>query len=276
MKEMYTIHSPQLERDVEIQVILPNTYSRGNERYPVLYFYDGSRLCAEPEGTGASSVMGSLGYDIYQEAYARFLPAVILVGIAAPKDMWQRTAEYSPYTKQFDVPEGVNFEPHVHGKGQLLGDWVVTGLKPWIDSHYRTMPEAEYTGIGGMSTSGLNALYMLTAYPQVFHRGIAFAPAIHLWMDRLTETINAGDYSHIRFLYLDIGTEDCTRMVKKGDSYRDLLQVMELLKGRGLEEKNLRFFRIYQGKHDCSTWQLTFPDALRWAFQDMPLDEKAQ
>lgn len=272
MKEIHFIYSPQLSREVQVQVILPNAYTDPDSSFPVLYFYDGARLCADNAAPGESSVMGSLSYDLYHSAFARFLPAVILVGIAAPADMWTRTAEYSPFTKQFDVPEGVSFESHVHGKGQALGDWVVRGLKPWVDAHYRTKPQPEHTGIGGMSTSGLNALFMITRYPRIFTRCITFAPAIHLWMDKLVPTLSAGDYTHVRYFYADIGTEDCTRMVKKGDSCRDLVSILELLKSRGLDPSRLRFFRIYQGKHDCSTWQLTFPDALRWAFQDEPLD----
>ncbi|GKH49732.1 hypothetical protein CE91St46_08430 [Eubacteriales bacterium] len=272
MRKMHTLYSPQLARNVNIYVILPESYDQRDVSYPVLYFYDGDRIYDDPKLSGVSALKGSFEFGAYRAAYGQFLPAVILVGIAPPENMWRRTAEYSPYTKQFDVPEGVNFEPHVHGRGQALGEWVVTALKPWVDAHYRTKPEAEYTGIGGLSTSGVNALYMITKYPQVFHRCVMHAPAIHLWMEKIMETMDDGDYTQIKYLYVDIGTEDCTRMVQKGEAYKDLCEILRVLKARGLREERLRFFEIYQGRHECATWQLTFPDALRWAYQDAELD----
>ena len=34
-------------------------------------------------------------------------------------------------------------------------------------------------------------------------------------------------------------------------------------------DRALRFFKSYRGTHECASWALTFPDALRWIFQDI-------
>ena len=263
------LFSRQLEREVELHIILPESYEDSKKSYPVLYFYDGDRIYGDPLVEGPSALSGSFEYGAYREHFNRFLPEFILVGIAPPPDMWRRTAEYSPYTKHFDVPEGVSYEPYVQGKGKELGAWVVDILKPWVDSHYRTLPDADHTGIGGLSTSGVSALYMVSSYPQIFHRFLIHAPACHLWMDKILETISCADYSRIRYGYFDIGTDDCTRMVKNGEALRDLLQIMEIMKQNGLSDRALRFFKSYRGTHECASWALTFPDALRWIFQDV-------
>lgn len=270
MRVKHSLYSSQLERDVEIHVILPVGYHRSAQQYPVLYFYDGDRIYDCPDVQGVSALHGSFEFADYQDAFGSFIPAVIIVGIAPPQNMWKRTAEYSPYSKQFDVPEGVNFESDIHGKGAELGDWVVHDLKPWIDARYRTLPAAEDTGIGGLSTSGVNALYMMSTYPQIFTRCMVHAPAVHLWMDKIVQTISDAAYSHMKFFYCDIGTDDCTRMVKNGECLQDIVTLLELLKKNHLSEEAIRFFQIYRGTHECETWRLTFPDALRWIFQDIP------
>lgn len=211
----------------------------------------------------------SFEYGQYEQLFRKTLPELIIIGIAPPNDMWKRTAEYSPYTKDFDVPEGVNFEAHIEGKGKQLGNWVVSWLKPWVDSNYRTFSGQETTCIGGLSTSGVNAIYMISQYPEIFGRFLIHAPAVHLWIDKLLETIRHADYSQIRYGYFDIGTEEFTRMVKKGEAYADLQIVMQEMLARGLNPERFRFVEIWQGLHDCSTWKMTFPDALRYVFYDM-------
>lgn len=269
MREIHVIKSAELGRDVEVQVILPKGYKDEQERYPVLYFYDGNRIYDTPELKNKSALHGSFEFGDYSSAYWKFLPKVILVGITPPDDMWKRTAEYTPYSKKFDVPEGVSFEPEIHGKGKLLGKWLVNCLRPWVNDNYRTRPEALYTAIGGLSTSGVNALYMAATYTDVFSRVLVHAPAVHLWMDAILPTITDADFSHLKYLYVDIGTDDCTRMVKNGYAYRDIKQILGILLERGLKKEALRFFEIHRGIHDCASWRLTFPDGLRWIFQDL-------
>lgn len=268
MRTKLRLFSEQLNRDVELHIILPGSYTKGGQKYPVLYFYDGDRIYDDPKIEGPSALSGSFEYGAYLEHFGRFLPEILLVGIAPPPDMWRRTAEYSPYTKHFDVPDGVRFEPYIQGKGRELGRWVVSTLKPWIDEHYRTLPDAGHTAIGGLSTSGVSALYMASAYPEVFHRFLIHAPACHLWMDKLLETVGRSGYSQIKYGYFDIGTDDCTRMVKNGEALADLLEITDLMRQNGLPEHSLRFFKSYRGTHECASWALTFPDAIRWVFQD--------
>ena len=263
------LFSEQLDRDVELHIILPKSYETGSRSYPVLYFYDGDRIYDDPKIEGPSALSGSFEYGDYLEQFDRFLPEVIIVGIAPPHAMRRRTAEYSPYTKHFDVPKGVLFDSYIQGQGQDLGRWVVHVLKPWTDGHYRTLPGAAHTAIGGLSSSGVNALYMVSVYPEVFNRFLIHAPACHLWMDKIRETLEPADYSHIKYGYFDIGTDDCTRMVENGLAMADLLQIIGIMKQKGLPEQSLRFFKTYRGTHECASWALTFPDALRWVFQDI-------
>ena len=55
-------------------------------------------------------------------------------------------------------------------------------LKPWIDAHYRTRPDAASTGIGGSSMGGLVSLFLALTRADVFGRVAVMSPS--LWWDR--------------------------------------------------------------------------------------------
>lgn len=82
-------------------------------------------------------------------------------------------------------------------------------------------------------------------------------------MDKITETLEETWFDHINHGYFDIGTDDCTRLVKNGGGYADLLTVQKIMKEHGLKPDILRFVEIYRGLHDSVTCKLTFPDGLR-------------
>lgn len=56
------------------------------------------------------------------------------------------------------------------GQANLYGRMVVEELKPFIDSTYRTLTDAQNTGVGGSSFGGNISLYLGLKYPQVFGR----------------------------------------------------------------------------------------------------------
>lgn len=193
-------------------MFLPDGYETSEKRYPVLYINDGQDVfCDEQAFWGAES----LRFAQYYRDYGKFLPDVILVAIDAPEDHAVRTAQYSPFAKDFDVPAGKKFEPHIEGKGIAYLDWMTTTLKQKIDADYRTIPDADHTGICGYSTGGLNSVYAIIKYPQTFHLAIIMSAAVAIWMDKLEETLKAGDDTHIKRLYLDTGTNEFGRMSTK-------------------------------------------------------------
>lgn len=56
---------------------------------------------------------------------------------------------------------------------QLVADnylrFIVEELKPFVDAHYRTRPQAAHTAILGSSMGGLISAYAFCEYPDVFH-----------------------------------------------------------------------------------------------------------
>lgn len=261
MLERRKLHSDTLGRDVPLHIFVPDD---SMIPCPVLYLHDGDVFYEPPDGKLNT---GSLYFGEYYEAYRDFLPRLIIVGIEPPHDRWARTAELSPYTKFF-APHGVDFEPVVHGRGKVLAAWMVNELKPYIDANYPTLPSREYTAVGGFSSGALNAAYCAMAYNDVFGRLLLHGPAFNLWLDHLLETAASSDFCTLRYCYMDIGTNDFTRMSSQRDTMAAALQMRDVMLARGLMPERLRFFAIPDGRHELSTWRWTFPDALRWIFQD--------
>ena len=122
IKKIKTYITPfQLERTLHIA--LPDNYYETQERYPVMYMYDGHNLFHDNDATYGKSwgLESFLGY--YDKPF-------IIVGIECNHEGQERLNEFSPYT--FDN----SHFGHIDGKGQLLMDWVIEEL------HHSHQPQA--------------------------------------------------------------------------------------------------------------------------------------
>ena len=255
MVSRFTLPSEPLGREVSVLVWQPE--GRAERPLPVLYMYDG----------GVVFRSGADGFDLpgYAAAHPGGVPPVLVVGVEPPRDRWQRTAEFAPYTKAFDT-HGADFEPLVRGRGETLLRWLLGDLKPWVDARFPTDPAD--AAVGGMSSGALNAMYGAMRYPGAFRRLLLHGPAFHLWLPELLNTAAGASFADLRYCYMDIGTEDATRMSAKADTMASALRMRDELLARGMNEAGLRFRVIPGGTHSPATWRETFPHALRWIYQE--------
>ena len=165
---------PQLHgRARRVWLYLPPGYAKNkHKRYPVLYLQDGQNVF-----DAATSFSGEWGVDetLNQLAASGQDPSGCIV-VAIDNGGERRLDEYSPW---------VNAEYKKGGEGNPYTDFLALTLKPYIDAHYRTRPDAAHTGIAGSSMGGLIALYAGLKYPQVFGRVGAFSPAIWFAKDSM-------------------------------------------------------------------------------------------
>ncbi|WMJ83805.1 alpha/beta hydrolase [Oscillospiraceae bacterium LTW-04] len=263
IEKINTVIGP-LERDVTVRVMLPDGYETTQQRYPVLYMNDGQYVFDKEDFPEKDS----LEYARYYRRYSFSLPQVIIVAIACPNNSAERTAQYSPFTKDFDVPAGKTFESRIEGEGISYLAWLTGTLKPMIDRSYRTLSDAAHTAICGSSTGALNSLYALLKYPEFFSRAIAMSPAACIWMDHLETVLDEADYSHIKYFYLDVGTEEQGRMTEKQEFLDGAANIHNAFLSHGVPEDHIQYNIYPGGVHRLSEWKRRFPDALRWVFQD--------
>ena len=277
--EEFPIHAPQL-RDSEriIQVYLPPDYFESNEHYPVIYLQDGYYLF-NPEW------IRDCHYDetLDKLFYLGKLEGIIAVDIfASGTNRWD---EYSPW---------VNNTMHLWnedwskggGEGDAYLDFVIDTLKPYIDSHYRTLPERENTGIGGFSMGGLISLYAGLSRPEVFSKVMAVSPAVWFaevsepWLsnNQLFNYVKSIDVPKNVTFYIDVGTNewaDNLRPVKDeagnqiNFSYAWLSgakATLTNLKNAGVPANNVVLVIEEGGVHDTPSWDRRFGDAILWLY----------
>jgi predicted alpha/beta superfamily hydrolase len=194
-----------------VDVWLPPGYGKDpGQRFPVLYMHDGQNLF-DPAASydGVDWAVDEAMMQLIEQGEVR---EAIVVGI------WntpQRFQEYMPQravqgAKKIRMP-GFDIRAEDVISDRYLA-FLVTELKPFIDSTYRTLPDRANTTIMGSSMGGLISQYAMSRYPDVFGgagcvsthwpagKGIAlddFAahlpdPATHrYWFDFGTATLDA-------------------------------------------------------------------------------------
>ena len=159
-----------------IHLYLPDNYDQSDERYAVLYMFDGHNLFFDQDATFGKS----LGLKEFLDAWWKRL---IVVGIECAKEDWTRVREYCPYDVQS------NYYGAIPGLGHQTFEWVAEKLKPYIDANYRTCPSREATAIAGYSMGGMMSLYGVLKFNQVFSKAAVISPAIQPAMEQFRREI---------------------------------------------------------------------------------------
>ncbi|MBP5224109.1 MAG: alpha/beta hydrolase [Lachnospiraceae bacterium] len=191
------IRIPELPtaRGRRLYVYLPKGYEASDERYPVLYMFDGHNVFYDSHATYGKS----WGMKEYLEKSRRKL---ILVGIECNPEDGNRMCEYSPWGLQ--LGKKYFFE----GRGQITMDWITRVLKPEIDAEYRTLPDRAHTLIAGSSMGGLMAVYAAVAYNGVFSGAAALSPCLYFHPQKIADLIKKTPLASPTRVYMDFGSAE--------------------------------------------------------------------
>jgi predicted alpha/beta superfamily hydrolase len=148
-----------------VTIYLPADYaSKPHRRYRVVYFHDGQNLFSPATATFGQEWMVDEHYDELRSE--KLIHPVIFVGIWSAKDGGTRTMEYVGGCGNGDA------------KAKYAA-WLIHSLKPYIDHHYRTRPEAEFTYTMGSSFGGIISYYLSWTHPTVFNNAACVSTAFH-------------------------------------------------------------------------------------------------
>src|SRR6266403_4191347 len=134
----------------DVLVYLPRGY-RGfsRKRYPVLYLQDGQNVF------DAATAFAGVEWGVDETAQLlirrKLIEPIIIVAIANTGP--DRIHEYAPTRGIIDSK--AKRKKRSRGLARKYGKFLIQELKPFIDSKYRSKPEAEFTGLGGSSLGGL-------------------------------------------------------------------------------------------------------------------------
>lgn len=242
-----SFYIPQLNRYRKIWLYLPPDYETSGKKYPVLYLHDGQNLFDK-----MTSFSDEWGIDeTLNNLHSKGDYGAIVIGI--DNGGADRIKEYTPW---------VNTE-FGGGQGSVYVQFIVETLKPYIDSNYRTLPEAKNTVLGGSSLGGLISIYGVCTYPNIFGKVLNFSPAY--W-------INENDLnSYIQNQTIDLSTHKIYTVAGKNES-STITSEINLIQDK-LLNKNLPLNRSLikidaDGTHSEAYWKREFSAAYQWLFSD--------
>lgn len=182
-----------------LHIFLPDGYDRSEERYPVMYFFDGHNLFSDADATYGKS-WGLADF------LARWEKPMIVVGMECGHEGRERLFEYCPYHFTGD------FWGDLPGTGEATMDFMAHELKPMIDREYRTYAFREATGIGGSSMGGLMSLYAAVRYNDVFSKAACVSSAVTPCMGDLRRDVARSAVDADTRVYLSWGTQEAGGM----------------------------------------------------------------
>ncbi len=234
---------PGLDRERTVRIYLPPGYDSSRQRYPVLYMHDGQNLFDD-----ATAYAGEWGVDETLNALAKSRGLELIV-VGIDNGGVDRMRELNAW----DNPQ------FGKGEGEQYLAFVVNVLKPWVDGHYRTRPDARHTAIMGSSMGGLISGYALSRYPGVFGSAGIFSPAYWLAPQVFAYTEAQPPARTARIYFYAGGSED-ESMVP------DMKRMVALLERAGLPARNLAVEVNAVGRHNEAAWRAEFPRAVMWLF----------
>lgn len=242
MVKKWNITIPQLSGDAtrRVYLYLPEDYKTTDQRYSVLYMFDGHNVFFDKDATYGKS----WGMADYLDENPREL---IVVAVECNHAGNQRLVEYTPF------PSVTCDLGRIRGKGKVMLQWMVTELKPYIDSHYRTLPDRAHTFIAGSSMGGLMALYGVTAFNQVFQRAACLSPSLWIEPGKVLEMVAKANLRRGTNIYLDYGEKE---LGNHDPSQGILTGTAQLLLAKGA---NVTLRIVPGGEHCEASWERQIP-----------------
>jgi predicted alpha/beta superfamily hydrolase len=242
---------PGLGRERTLRLYLPPSYdSSPDKRYPVIYMHDAQNLFDE----ATSSYGQEWGVDETLDAFARTRGfEAIVVGIDHGGD--ERLHELSPWPNPKYGP----------AQGEQYMAFVVDVVKPFVDAHYRTLPDRANTAIAGSSMGGLESHYALLRYPQVFGKAAIFSPSYWYSNEVYVQTQAHPWPADTRVYFYQGGRES-------EESLPDVERMLPLLATPDHAVRAVTLHVEPEHEHDERAWRAEFPRAVAWLFEVRPLD----
>ena len=244
-----------------LHIWLPDDYYESDERYPVMYMFDGHNLFLDEHATYGKS-WGLTG----------FLPSwgkkMIVVGMECSHEGNDRLSEYCPYEYSG------RFFGEIKGLGHETFLWLVNEVKPWADSTLRTYSFREACGIGGSSMGGLMALYGIVRFNEVFSKAACVSSAVGPGMKKIEEEIVKAPLLPDTRVYLSFGTEEARYRASSANrlltrTAKNHYEIEGLLRQRGCTAS---LYIQDGGRHCEADWEKQVPGFMKFLWDGESLD----
>ena len=236
---------PQLKKKRKVSVLLPFDYDKQpNKRYPVLYLHDGQNLFNPQSPYGNWAINQKLAV-LAEKGISNVIVVAVDHGGA------ERVNEFLPVkNNRIGIPEGKKYVR-----------FMAETLKPYIDAHFRTLPDRLNTAMGGSSLGGLITIYAGLMYPKQFGKLMVFSPSLWVTRNIPFDTIQFFQPVPTK-IYVYAGGKEGSNMVPNVKNFKDSL------KSQGFNSSNVHFKLSIDpnGEHSEARWGQEFPRAVEWLF----------
>ncbi len=239
-----SFYMPELNRYRKIWIYLPDDYSMATSKYyPVIYMQDGQNLFDDSTSFSGEWEVDETLHNLQMDGNY----GCIVIGIE--NGGIDRINEYSPY-----------FNPsYGGGQGDEYCDFIVNTLKPYVDSHYRTLSTRDFTAVAGSSMGGLISFYAGMKYQDVFSKIGVFSPS--LWFDDSLYTFvsDHGKQQTMR-VYFVAGRNESSGMVP------DIKSMYNTMAAEGFTAEEMDTVIKNDGQHAEWFWAREFQGCFLWLF----------
>ncbi|MDD3744275.1 MAG: alpha/beta hydrolase-fold protein [Lentimicrobiaceae bacterium] len=242
---------PQLNRSRRIWIYLPPDYESSGKSYPVMYMHDGQNLFDKQTSYAGEWEVDETLNQLFNSGYA--VPVVIGIENGGS----YRIQEYTPWVNP----------NYGGGNGEAYAAFIVETLKPYVDAHYRTLPERENTAIMGSSLGGLISHYAALRYPEIFGKAGLFSPS-YWFSDSVWAFASSRPLDEQLRIYQMCGSAE------GGNTDVNMLRMSDTLVANGLLQTNITNVVVPGGEHNEALWRGGFKDAYLWLFQGAPAGSK--
>jgi len=251
------MYYPAANAKRRLHIYLPPNYDESDERYPVMYLFDGHNLFFDDLATYGKS----WGLADFLDQWEKPL---IVVGMECSHEGTDRLDEYCPYPMQV-VGHDVN------PKGELTFRWILHDVKPWVDGNLRTWPHREATGIAGSSMGGIMSLYGVIAHNDVFSKAACLATFARRCERFILRDLRRHGIAEDTRVYLSWGEDEKGRVRKGADPATESPEAKSTSRiTTALERYGARTHTFFQegGRHNEASWELQNERWLRFLWLD--------
>jgi enterochelin esterase-like enzyme len=254
------VYSKLLEREVNVNLLLPPLYADSNKKYPLLLLNDGQDM----EGLQLKSTIEKLVAD-------GTIEEIIVVGVVAG----DRMQEYGVAAQKDYLKRG--------SRAKAYACYITTELLPYLTYKYPIDSAASAHTLAGCSMGGLSALDIVWNAPKLFQKVGAFSgsfwwrkrdsksPFFSEKRDRIMQLQirNGKKKSGLKFWFQTGTLDEKSDRNKNGiiDSIDDTLDLITELTKKGYRPfHDIQYHEVKDGKHNLETWAQVMPEFLKWAF----------
>ena len=220
------ISSELQDHDLNFFVYLPPCYNaHTDQRYPVVYLLHG------------------LSYDNDQW---------LQLGLVETMDALIAEGKIAPFIVILPL-EGSFIPPQI----SKYGEAIATELVPWVDEHFRTLPERAYRGIGGVSRGAAWSFRIGFMHYDIFSSvGAHSLPLFEADGGNVLLWVSQTPPEELPLFYIDIGRND--------QEWKTAQDVADLLDDNNIAHE----WYLFSGDHTQSYWSTHIEDYLRWYARD--------